>query len=511
MHDEFVSDDALHSECPDQHAAQSESSGGIGLWDAVSIIIGIVIGTAIFKSPSMVFQSTSSPFYAMAAWLLGGGLSFMGAMCYAELATTYPRSGGDYQYLRRAFGPWMGFLFGWAQFWVIFTGSIGAMAYAFAEYFTQAFGVQRVELVWLAIAPVVVLSAANLFGVLLGKSTQNLLSGAKVLGLLAIILIGFMFGGEGKANTSLEGTSPTMGFGLAMVFVLYAYGGWNDAAFIASEVRNRSRNIPWALFLSTAGITLVYLLVNGAYLWVLGFQGARESWTPAADVMQRVAGPIGAQAISILIVVSALGAINGLIMTGSRIFSSLGEDHRLFQTLGHWHPRWRTPARSIFAQALVTIALILIIGTHFGRNTIDTCLVICGLGSLPWDTYFGGFETLVAGTAPVFWTFFLLTGVSQFVLRYRDPDRPRPFTTPLYPIPPIIFCLTSAYMLYASVTYAKTLCLIGVVPLLLGLPLYLISEKRWRAPGRNQVQVIRISQSQGSDAPAEALVEPTKT
>ena len=157
MHDEFVSTNTLSAECPNQHNAQAKSraSGGIGLWDAVSIIIGIVIGTAIFKSPAMVFQSTSSPFYAMAAWLLGGGLSLMGALCYAELATTYPRSGGDYEYLRRAFGTWMGFLFGWAQFWVIFTGSIGAMAYAFAEYFTLAFGVDRIDLVWLAIAPVI--------------------------------------------------------------------------------------------------------------------------------------------------------------------------------------------------------------------------------------------------------------------------------------------------------------------------------------------------------------------
>ena len=246
-------------------------------------------------------------------------------------------------------------------------------------------------------------------------------------------------------------------------------------------MRNPQRNIPRALILSTCGITLIYLLVNGAYLSVLGFEGARSSWTPAADVMRCVAGPVGARAISILIVACTLGAINGLILTGSRIFSSMGEDHRLFRGLSRWNPRWRTPARSIMAQGLVAIGLVLVVGTATGQRSIDACLTLCGSSGLPWESYFGGFETLVAGTAPVFWAFFLLTGVSQFVLRFRDPDRPRPFLTPFYPIPPIIFCLTSGYMLYASVTYAKALCLIGVVPLLLGLPLYFLSE--FKFPG----------------------------
>jgi amino acid transporter len=373
----------------------------------------------------------------------------------------------------------MGFLFGWAQFCVIFTGSIGAMAYAFAEYFVVAFDTPPIDLVWLAVAPVVVLSAANLFGLLLGKFAQNLLSSVKIVGLLAIILLGFVFGGDPEVSITPQRTAPTMGFGLAMVFVLYAFGGWNDAAFVASEVRDAKRSIPRALFLSTSVITIIYLLVNGAYLWVLGFDAARESWTPAADVMQRIAGPIGVRAISVLIVLSSLGALNGLILTGSRIFCSLGEDHRLFRALGHWNPSWRTPARSIAAQGLMSIALIVIIGTENGQRAIDVCLVACGSRALPWETYFGGFETLVAGTAPVFWAFFLLTGVSQIVLRYRDPDRPRPFSTPTYPLPPIIFCLTSIYMLYASVTYAGSLCLIGVVPLLVGLPLYALSEAPW--------------------------------
>lgn len=188
-----------------------QSAGQIGLWDAIGIIIGIVVGTAIFKSPTMVFQSVSGPYLALLTWLVGGLLSLMGAICYAELATTYPQSGGDYQYLRRAFGPWMGFLFGWAQLCVILTGSIAAMAYSFAEYFTQAFGVHEVPLVALAAAPVIVLSALNLFGAMLGKSTQNFLSIVKVLGLLAIIVVGFAVGSDGAVSVSSGPTPPHMG------------------------------------------------------------------------------------------------------------------------------------------------------------------------------------------------------------------------------------------------------------------------------------------------------------
>lgn len=451
----------------------------IGLWDAVSIIIGIVVGTAIFKSPTMVFQCVSGPAMAMLVWLLGGVLSLMGALCYAELATTYPEAGGDYQYLRRAYGPWMGFLFGWAQLSVILTGSIAAMACSFAEYFQQAFGADHIPTAALAVAPIVLLSAANLLGVLLGTRMQNLLSAIKIAGLLAIVLAGVLVGGGVHASPpAASGGDASLGLGLAMVFVLYAYGGWNDAAFVASEVLHPSKNIPRALLLSTCGITLVYLLVNGAYLRVLGFAGAQNSWTPAADLMRHVAGDAGGRAISILVVACTLGAINGLILTGSRVCCAFGKDHRLFHGLSHWHARWRTPARAIVAQGVIALGLVCLVGTLRGQWMIDQSLVAIGLRPLPWQTYYGGFETLVAGTAPVFWAFFLLTGISQVVLRWRDPQRYRPFVTPCYPIPTMVFVLTSLYMLYASVSYAKSLSLIGIVPLLLGVPLYLLSERK---------------------------------
>jgi APA family basic amino acid/polyamine antiporter len=449
------------------------TSPSLGLWDAVSIIIGIVVGTAIFKSPTLVFQNVEGPWQAVGLWGLGGMLSLIGAFCYAELATTYPRSGGDYHYLTRAFGSWMGFLFGWAQLSVILTGSIASMAYAFADYAAQLWGFEQSATCWLAAAAIIILSSMNLFGLMVGKVTQNLLSIAKILGLAGIVLASVLCTERGSLEVT-EGISGT-GLGLALVFVLYAYGGWNDAAFVAAEVRNRQRNIPWALFLGVGVITAIYLLVIGSFLLVLGFEGARQTHTPASDVLQRVVGPWGGKAICVLVMVSALGAINGLILTGSRIYASLGADHRVFSWLGHWNQRRGAPIIALIAQGVIAVLLVLAVGTETGRATIDAALRQLWQAGLPWDEYFGGFETLVAGTAPVFWMFFLLTGISLFVLRYRDAGRPRPFSAPWYPLPPIVFCATCLYMLYSSLAYAKGLSIIGLLPLAIGLPLYVLS------------------------------------
>jgi amino acid transporter len=227
-------------------------------------------------------------------------------------------------------------------------------------------------------------------------------------------------------------------------------------------------------------ITGIYLLVNAAYMAVLGFENARATFTPASDVLGRVGGAWGAKAISLLVMISALGAINGMVLTGSRIYASLGKDHRVFTWFGHWNRRLGSPVGALLAQAIFALLLIFAVGTMRGRDTIDAALVSVGLNGLPWDDYDGGFNTLVAGTAPVFWAFFLLTGVSLFVLRLRDPGRSRPFSAPLYPLTPLAFCAMCLYMLYSSLAYARGLALIGLMPLALGLPLYAISQRAGR-------------------------------
>lgn len=460
-----------------QHASADETPR-LGMWDAVSIIVGIVVGVAIYKTPGFIFANVANGWIGLGAWLLGGVLSLIGALCYAELATTYPRMGGDYVYLTRAFGRPVGFLFGWAQLAVILTGSIASMGYAFGDYAVRLWSLEKSATVWLTLGSVVTLSVLNLGGVVFGKWTQNVLTAAKVIGLLAIVVAGIGWGTVDFTMQPAEAPKK-LSFGIAMILVLYAFGGWNDAAFVASEVRERERNIPRALFYGIGGITVIYLLVNVGYLWGLGFTNLQGNGTPAADALFVAFGESAAKIMSLLVMLSALGALNGLIFTGSRVFTALGREHSVFAFLSRWDPRLNVPVWSIFAQTVVAVLLIVIVGTETGQNAFNRGLTTAGLNAFPWhDPRFGSeFDTLVTCTAPVFWLFFLLTGTALFVLRFKDPQIERPFKTPFYPVVPLIFCATSTYMLYSSLTYVGELSLLGFVPLVIGIPLYFLSRR----------------------------------
>jgi basic amino acid/polyamine antiporter, APA family len=329
--------------------------------------------------------------------------------------------------------------------------------------------------VWLVIAPIIVLSLINMVGVIAGKSTQNLLSALKVIGLAGVVIAGvWAAASDSPSPANIEPRPADPNFGLALVFVLYAFGGWAHAAYVAAEVRDERRNLPRALMLGIVVVTITYVAVTAAYLVALGIDVARSSPTPAAEVLELVVGPWGGRAISLLVMLSALGAINGMILTGTRIYATLGSDYPAFAWLSTWtclgtkNQRDAAPVAAIAAQAAVAVLLVLVVGTAKGRALCDSALLSVGLRELPWHEYFGGFETLVAGSAPVFWAFFLLTGLAVFVLRIRFADRDRPFRIPFFPLPPIVFCLACAYMLYSSLTYARWLTLLGLVPLAFG-------------------------------------------
>ena len=264
--------------------------------------------------------------------------------------------------------------------------------------------------------------------------------------------------------------------GLAMVFVLYTYGGWNDAALVAAEVSDNRRNLPLAFMVGTGCLMLVYLLVNGAYLSALGFEGARQSNAIAADVLARPFGTSGAKIISLLVMVSALGAVNGMIYTGSRIYSTVGEDFGVFRWLARWHPVLCTPVRSLLIQMIITLLLIALVGTNQGRLLLNAMVQGIGLGTLSWRGH-GGFETLLQCTSPVFWLLFLMTALAVIVLRYKDRHVERPFTVPLFPVVPLIFCATCAYMLYRSADYAGKLIIVGIIPLAMGVLLYILAAR----------------------------------
>ncbi len=448
-------------------------SSTLTTWDAVSLIIGIVIGSTVFKTSGLIFANVPGPWWGLGLWIVCGGLSFASALCYAELATTYPRLGGEYNYLTRAFGPWAGFLFGWAELSLIQTGSIGALSYVFAEYAVKVFALQDSAMIWLALAAVVVLTALNMLGVQAGKRTQNVLTIAKLIGMGLLVIAGLSVAG----SSSLEVKQPMSeaGWPFALILVLYAYGGWNDAAFVAAEMKDRSRNIPRALLLGIGIITVWYVLLNAAYLGALGFEGLRASHQPAADAFAKVAGVSGGRAMSVLVMISALGSVNGVIFSAARLHATVGADHSLFAMLVQRSSDRRTLARSLFAQGWITVGMILTLGTDAGRGSLDSMLVAIGAAPVPWGKYFGGFETLYAASAPIFWSFFLATGVAYFVLRWKDRDIERPFRAPLFPLCPLLFCAMSGFGLYSATLYAWPLLPLIAVPFLVGVPLYAVS------------------------------------
>jgi amino acid transporter len=281
--------------------------------------------------------------------------------------------------------------------------------------------------------------------------------------LVGVVLAGVACADWGNLTPTSGRSDPkasSISFGLAMVFVLYAYGGWNDAAFVAAEVRDRRRNLPLALIGGVLGVTAVYLAVNVAYLAGLGFEGARATRTPATDVIEAAIGRVGGSLASVLVMISALGAINGMVLVGSRVYAAAGADHRPLRWLSGWDALRGAPRAALAAQAAVALAMV------FAVSLIN-----------PGD----GFGTLLAATAPVFWSFLMGTGASVIVLRLRDPLRERPFAVPLYPLPPLIFCATCGYMLYSSLTYAVSISpwlpLMGAGPVALGAVVYLLTPR----------------------------------
>ena len=406
------------------------------LFDSTCIIVGIIIGSGVYRTSPAVAQLTPSVTWLIGLWLLGGLLSLIGALCYAELATAYPKEGGDYVYLTRAFGRSVGFLFAWCQLWIVRPGSIGVMAFLFADYanqiWPQAEG-RTAAYVLLAYAAgsIIALTVVNILGVREGKWTQNVLTVAKVLGLAAIVAVGFTHPAPATALPPIASSGFNVSnFGMAMIFVLFAYGGWNEMAFVSAEVTEPRKNILRALLIGTLAVTAIYVLVNLAFVYALGLEGTRQP-TAATDVLRLGIGPWAGQSISVLICISALGAINGQIFTGSRIYYAMGNDHRVYAWLGRWNARRGTPVCSLLIQGAITLAL----SAWFGLTR-------------------DGFESMVKFTTPGFWVFLALVGISLFVLRWRDPEIERPYRVPGYPITPILFCLSCSFMVYSSVAFA---------------------------------------------------------
>lgn len=437
---------------------QDKPKRQLTLFDSTSLIVGVILGVGVYRFAPDIAKGVDGWWQVLAIWGVGGLLSLFGAFGYAELATAYPGEGGDYVYLTRAYGRWAGFLFGWLQLVVVRPGDIAVMAFAFATYAAEIYapsariGPLSIQVVY-ACAATILLTIVNIIGVQQGKWTQNALTTIKALGLLAIVCVACFAPASGAKAVAEFSPMP---LSVAMILVLFCYGGWNEMAYVAAEVKDPRRNIVRALIVGTVAVTVVYLLVNGAFLHVLGYKGLATSSAVASETVAAVSPALGGRLISALICISALGAVNGLVFAGARISYAVGQDHRAFRPLGKWNPSTGTPVRALALQGILAVGLII------------------GLGSI--------IDTVIY-TAPAVYTFYIATSASVLVLRLREPDVERPYRVTGFPVTTVLFCCACVLLIYKAGEFAYVVLdkpwivwfPFGVM--MAGLPIYWLSPK----------------------------------
>jgi len=448
----------------------------LGLFDSTMIVIGIVIGSGIFLTTGIMAKSIPSPGLILLAWTVGGILSLAGALTYAELGAAMPEAGGQYIYLREAYGPASGFLFGWTMFLVYQTGSIAALAVAFGEYFgyffptlsTTEFAFSTTIKIFsysfpyslsmgqiVAVTVIVLLSFFNFIGLVLGSVIQNIFTVLKIGALVAIVVLGFILGKGGGAKITFTSGSVNlstliMGFGVAMIAVIWTYDGWNNLNFAAGEIKNPKKNIPYSLVLGVLGVTALYMLVNYMYFYALSIDEATGVVRIAEKATASLFGGIAPSLISAVVIISTFGALNGVILTGPRVYYAMAKDRLFFKKVAEVHPRYRTPGFSIFIQA-IWACLLTISGSYEQLFTYVT------------------FATLI---------FYIFAAASVFTLRKKRPDLPRPYKTWGYPVIPLLFILAMVGLLVNTVINKPVESIAGMGLVLIGLPAYYYWRKK---------------------------------
>lgn len=475
----------------------SHPARSLSVVDATSIIVGTIIGAGIFHIPQWVAGQVDSIAMFFGVWIVGGLLAFAGALCFAELTTAYNEDGGEYVYLREACGSFVSFQYAWITGWVIRPANMAAMAITFALFGREAaVGLQEGSVFLLAVGGVSFLAAINLLGIQAGKWSQNLLTVCKVAGLLLICLIGSwptsspapiasqapaFESSDDNANSSAQAAEKTepqvatrdeasseskplpknwsvllSGLLMALVFVMYSFGGWNDVAFVAGEIRDPNRNLPRALFLGLAIVTVVYLYFNFVLATNLGLEGLAKTSNGPTQMLQSKLDNMGLShwsgplrgLLGILVGVSCLGAINAMLITSPRIYYAAGQQHPWFRRFANWNVASQVPRAAIAAQWLATLVL------------LAACSGMMGLVEnwLPanWRVFQNKnpFDELVSVSAPFFWGFLTLVAIGQLWLRIKDPHRHRPVKTWCFPVPNLLFGVASTFMVYRSAEYA---------------------------------------------------------
>jgi APA family basic amino acid/polyamine antiporter len=442
----------------------------LSLWGAVAIVIGTVIGSGIFLVPRAMVLRVGTPSMVFVVWVFGGILSLSGALSYAELAAAMPEAGGEYVYLREAYGPIWGCLYGWTQMWVAKSGSIATLATGFFYYLTSFFpsldgvfytvplplGAHGAPLdlrygQLFAMGLILFLAVVNYFGVKLGGEIQITVTAIKVLLIAFIIVAGLAFG---KAHAPEIETAPhaltVAGFFAALVAALWAYDGWNNVSMVASEIRRPQRSLPLALIGGTLAVIAIYLAANAAYFHVLTAQQVGASQRVAADMMRRVVGGWGAQAVAVAAMISIFAALNGSILTGSRVPYAMARDHRFFRSVSHVSAAYHTPGVSIMALSAWSALLVLS----------------------------GRYEQLFTYVIFASWILYGMTTAAVIVLRYKRPDLPRPYKTLAYPVLPVLFVLAAISLVLSTLFDSPRESLLGLGFIFAGLPFYFYWKRR---------------------------------
>jgi amino acid transporter len=425
----------------------------IGLYAATAITVGNIIGSGIFRSPHSVAQEIASPAIALLAWVAGGALSICGALALAELAVTHPRTGGLYVFIREGFGDAFGFVFGWANLWVIKPTVIASITSVFALYLCQVLGWPKALEFPVGAIAILILTFINWLGVREGAGTQSLLTTLKVIGILMVCAAAFFLPVHYPASPAGELPSASahpllIGFAVAMIPVLFAYDGWTDSTYVAGEVKHPARTMPIAIVWGTWLVVAIYVLTNLAYFHVLGGDGVARYEAVGSETVRRVLGEWGARALAVLVAVSTFGTTNGAVLTGPRVTQAMAADGLLWSPLARLDPRRGSPSLALWVQAVLA------------------CV---------WLWFAGGFEDVSGWFVTTSWLFYGLTTAALFVQRGREARGelpPASYRTPLYPITPIVFILATLAIVISDLTSTGVRAWAGVGIALLGFPVY---------------------------------------
>jgi len=440
------------------HQQTAQLARRLGFWSAIGIVIGVTIGSGIFRTPAVIAARVPDPTLMLAVWLLGGAISLCGALSVAELAAALPQTGGWYVYLRESWGRLAGFLFGWAELVLIRASATGAISTVFSEYLLRSLGYDpsAYESTTDAVAALTIVGAAvvNIRGVELGAAIAGISTAAKCSALVLLVLLSAALGAGAGASTA-HFTAATGGvdaglFGLALISVLWAYDGFADLSFASGEVTNPGRTLPRAIVAGTIAIVAIYLAANAAYLYVLPIERMAKSPLVAADTMQPLFGSVGVALVSVVVTISTFGALMSVMLTAPRVFFAMADDRLFFRRVASVHPRYGTPHVAIALAAALGVAFVL-------TRTFDQLA-----------------DTFVLSI----WPFYGLAIAGLYRLRRTRPELPRPYRVPGYPVLPGVFVAAVAYLVGNALVSDPLWTGVTLGIILSGIPVYYFAFKR---------------------------------